>query len=102
MHNSQDTSHSQHDNMLDGPMDDPMSDPGDENGQDMDCCDHDTDDQDDACNPILRCGVCTAGLVALNPSTFSTTFGSNPEQFLPIADGIQSRSGSPPLRPPTA
>ena len=94
MHNGQDTSHSQHGNMHDSPMDD--------QGQGMDCCDHDPDKKDDACDSLLHCGAFAAGFVAVTPSVLDTVFSSNAQQMLDIVDGILSRSGSPPFRPPIA
>lgn len=94
MHDSQDAGYSQHSNMRDMPMDD--------HGQGMDCCDHDSSDQDDACKPMSHCGACPTGLVALNPSAFNISFDSTPYQDLTDKKDIQSRSDSPPFRPPIA
>jgi hypothetical protein len=94
MQNGQDTKHSQHDNMSDGPMDDHA--PG------MECCDNDSDDSDDGCDSMSHCGACATGLAALNPSTLKTIYSSNLQRHFPIAGGILSRPCSPPFRPPIA
>jgi len=94
MHDGQDTSLNQHGNMHDSPMDD--------QGQDMDCCDHDPDNKGDACDSLSQCGAFAAGFVAVTPSTLDTVFSSNAQQIFDIADGILSRSGPPPFRPPIA
>ena len=88
----QDTGHSQHDNMHDGPMDD--------DAQNTDCCDHDSDDPDDGCDSMSHCGACATALVAISPSVLNPAFIPNLQQHLPVTNEILSRSGSPPFRPP--
>jgi len=92
MHDAQDTSHSQHGKMHDNPMDD--------GGQDMDCCDDDPASPDKGCDSMSHCGACTAGVVALNPSTFNPIFDLNLQQCLLTTGEPLSRFGPPPLRPP--
>jgi len=93
MCDDQETGHSQHSNMHDGSMEH-------ENMQDMDCCDDDPGVPGDGCSSMLHCGACTAGFVAVSSSPAATSFGSNPHQPFPTTEGILSRSGSPPFRPP--
>ena len=95
MCDDQETGHSQHSTMHDGSMEH-------ENMQDMDCCDHDPGTPDNGCSSMSHCGACVAGLGVVSSSTPGTSFNSNPHQPLPTTEGILSRSGSPPFRPPIA
>lgn len=92
MHDAQDTQ-SQHSNMDDGSM-------NHDDMQDMDCCDHESEEPIDGCASMSHCGACAIGLAAVHPSLTETVFSSNSKLFLPIADGVMNRSDSPPFRPP--
>ena len=91
MSNGQGTDHSQHGNMHDTPMDD---------GQGMDCCDHDSDEPDDGCDPMSHCGACPVGFAALNPAALNMSLSSNSQPFMVVTGGPPHRTVSPPFRPP--
>ena len=86
MCDGQNTGHSQHDSDM----------------QDMDCCDHDPADTDDGCDAMSHCGACTAGVMAIYPSTVNAIFSTNSRQYLADTGDPLNKFSSPPFRPPIA
>jgi len=87
MHDGQNSSHSQHDNMHGG------------NDTGMDCCKGETSGMDESCS-MEQCAACPAGLTAIKPSLAKVIFISDSQQFLAASDAPLCRFKSPPFRPP--
>lgn len=90
----QQTDHGAHGAMSDQRMDH-------DNSQDMDCCDHDSNDPEDDC-AMVQCGTCPAGLAGIGPSILDPVVYLAAKPRLPLARGLLTRSDSPPFRPPIA
>lgn len=88
MHDSQQTSHS-----ASHPMDH-------DDGQDMDCCDHDPSTTPGQCDSMFHCGTGTTGVLAFNSLTVNTTFKTVSRLYLPDTGEPLSQFNPPPYKPP--
>ena len=90
MHDGGSVSDSQH-----GHMDD-------NNGANMDCCDHDPSIPSDNCDSISHCGANTTAVASLNPFATGMIFSLDSRLYLVDTGDPASRPHSPPFRPPIA
>ena len=88
MHESQQTSqHGSHDM-------------GQDDGQSMDCCDHDPSVPSDNCDSMSHCGACPTGVMAFSAIAINTIFKSNTRLYLPDTGEPLSNFQPPPFKPP--
>ena len=90
MHDAQGISHHQHGDMQD------------DNGADMDCCDHDSSDSSDNCDSMSHCGAGSAGFATVDSSPANVAFTAPLHQQFTYSSRALSRFNSPPFRPPIA
>ena len=92
MCNDQGTTQGPHGDMHGGNMDHG-------NMQDMDCCDHDSND---SCDSMSHCGACTASVIALDASLVVSVHTTASRQYLSDSGEPLNQFKPPPFRPPIA
>jgi len=88
MHDSQQTSHNGSHAM------------NHDDGQGMDCCDHDPAVPSDNCDSMSHCGACPVGVFAFNSFPANVIFKTGSRLDLPDTGEPLSRFRSPPYKPP--
>jgi len=73
-----------------------------DDGQDMDCCDHDPSVPSDSCDSVSHCGATTAGVMAFSSIAVNVIFNSNSRLYQSDTGEPLSRFKSPPYKPPIA